>query len=110
MYDIFILVGLLPLWPILVIKVSLLSDYFQILEPHIQEFCKYLSSSTLTALVLIIFVDMATSNPRAFVSYLPSLKDLAEQQPMYFVQMVQIVGAVGNIDKVCGKILIIKIF
>lgn len=75
----------------------------KILEPHIDEFCKYLSSSTLTALVLIIFVDMATFNPKAFVSYLPLLKDLAEQQPMYFVQMIQIVGAVGNIDKENAK-------
>ncbi|XP_063409300.1 ventricular zone-expressed PH domain-containing protein homolog 1-like isoform X1 [Mytilus trossulus] len=70
-----------------------------ILEPHIDEFCKYLSSSTLAALVLMMFVDMATANPKAFVDYLPSLKDLAEQQPMYFIQVIQIIGAIGNIDQ-----------
>lgn len=75
--------------------------FLQILEPHIDEFCKYLSSSTLAALVLMMFVDMATANPKAFVDYLPSLKDLAEQQPMYFIQVIQIIGAIGNIDQVC---------
>jgi hypothetical protein len=49
----------------------------------------------------MMFVDMATANPKAFVDHLPLLKDLAEQQPMYFVQVIQIVGAVGNIDEVC---------
>lgn len=75
----------------------------KILEPHITEFCKYLSFSTLAALVLMMFVDMATANPKAFVDHLPLLKDLAEQQPMYFVQVIQIVGAVGNIDEENAK-------
>jgi hypothetical protein len=48
-----------------------------------------LSFSTLAALVLMMFVDMATANPKAFVDHLPLLKDLAEQQPMYFVQVIQ---------------------
>jgi len=47
-----------------------------------------------------MFVDMASANPVVFVDHMTALKLLAEQQPAYLNQIVQIVGAVGTVSLV----------
>lgn len=74
--------------------------FCQLLEEHVPGFCKYLSVSTLVPLILSMFVDMATANPRTFVDHVTSLKQLAEQQPVYIHQVVQIIGATGTVSQV----------
>ena len=51
-------------------------------------------------LVLVMFVDMATANPSAFVKHVDTLKQVAEQQPVYSTQVIQIIGATGTISEV----------
>ena len=72
----------------------------QSLEKHVPTLCGYLSVSTLTSLILTLFIDLATANPTVFVDHVTALKQLAEQQPVYTNQVVQIVGAVGTVSQV----------
>ncbi|XP_053380876.1 ventricular zone-expressed PH domain-containing protein homolog 1-like [Mercenaria mercenaria] len=71
----------------------------KVLEKHISLFCKYVSVSTLLPLILTMFVDMATANPVVFVDHVTSLKEIAEQQPVYIHQVVQIIGALGTVSQ-----------
>ena len=63
-------------------------------------FCDYLSVSTLVPLILNMFIDIATSSPVIFVDHVTTLKQLAEQQPVYIHQVVQIIGAIGTVSQV----------
>lgn len=51
-------------------------------------------------LVLLMFVDMATANPTAFVNHVKTLKKHVEKQPNFHIQIIQVIGAVGTIDEV----------
>ncbi|WAR14734.1 LOW QUALITY PROTEIN: MELT-like protein, partial [Mya arenaria] len=70
----------------------------KVLEGHVAPFCNYLTVSTLVPLILAMFVDMATANPSVFIDHVTALKLLAEQQPVFIHQIVQIVGAVGTVS------------
>lgn len=63
-------------------------------------FCDYLSVATLVPLILNMFIDMATSSPVIFIDHVATLKQLAEQQPVYIHQVVQIIGAIGTVSEV----------
>ena len=52
-----------------------------------------------------MFVDMATANPVVFVDHVTSLKEIAEQQPVYIHQVVQIIGAIGTVSQVSGHFI-----
>lgn len=72
----------------------------RVLEKHISIFCKYTSVSTLLPLILTMFIDLATANPIVFVDHVTTLKEIAEQQPVYIQQVVQIIGALGTVSQV----------
>jgi hypothetical protein len=54
-----------------------------------------------------MFVDMATANPVVFVDHVTSLKEIAEQQPVYIHQVVQIIGAIGTVSQVSVQMMIL---
>jgi len=64
----------------------------------------------LTALILCLFVDMATANPKVFVNHVTTLQQCAETQPTSMVQVIQIMGAIATIDEVgyIGYLIIIS--
>ena len=49
---------------------------------------------------MVMFVDMATANPKPFVDHVTKLRSFAEQQPVHIVQVFQIIGAIGSINEV----------
>lgn len=59
-------------------------------------------------LVLLMFVDMSTANPTAFVNHVNTLKKHVEKQPNFQIQMIQVVGAVGTIDEVSKNLSHVK--
>ncbi|KAK3105302.1 hypothetical protein FSP39_021942 [Pinctada imbricata] len=71
----------------------------KVLEEHISKFCTYLSSATMTAVVMVMFVDMATASPAPFVDHVTKLHQVAEQHPAHIVQVLQVIGAIGSIDE-----------
>jgi hypothetical protein len=71
-----------------------------VLERHIPLLCEYLSSSVLAPVVLQIFVDMAMSGPATFIPHSDTLTQLAETQPLYITQVIQIMGAMATVSEV----------
>ena len=62
----------------------------------------FLSSASTAPTTLQIFVDMAKTNPKPFVSQLTTLKQTAVQQPVMLGPVAAIVGAVGKMTQVNG--------
>ncbi|OWF39852.1 Ventricular zone-expressed PH domain-containing protein-like 1 [Mizuhopecten yessoensis] len=71
----------------------------KVLEKYVRKFVKYLSSNTLSPMILCLFVDMATASPLIFVDHVSTLQKVAKQQPTHIVQVMQIMGALVTIHK-----------
>ena len=74
------------------------------LEKHVAKLLEFVHSSTLTVLLLCMFVDIATSIPSIFIDHLTVLKQVSEQHPSHMVQVIQIIGAVATIGEVSSTI------
>ncbi|XP_067658880.1 ventricular zone-expressed PH domain-containing protein homolog 1-like [Haliotis asinina] len=75
----------------------------QLLEEHVPKFCELFPSNMLGAVVMIMFVDMATDNPNTFVDHRAKLEDVADQQPILLPQVAQIMGALGTLSQTEAK-------
>ncbi|XP_046572947.1 ventricular zone-expressed PH domain-containing protein homolog 1-like [Haliotis rubra] len=75
----------------------------KLLEEHVLKFCELFPSNMLGAVLMIMFVDMATDNPNTFVDHRAKLEDVADQQPILVPQVAQIMGALGTVSQTEAK-------
>ncbi|XP_046338348.1 ventricular zone-expressed PH domain-containing protein homolog 1-like [Haliotis rufescens] len=75
----------------------------QLLEEHVPKFCELFPSNMLGAVVMLMFVDMATDKPKTFVEHRAKLEEVADQQPILVPQVAQIMGAIGTISQTEAK-------
>ena len=70
------------------------------LEPHVPQLVSYLSSPSLSSLLLTILVDLAQAHPHCVAPQLTAVQQVVNSQPQLMSQVAHITGYVAVLSQV----------